>query len=285
MSDPPQLPPRRWLRRGLLGAGALAMLLVLAVLSLQRHVVFPRHLVQAPRQPVPVAGLERLWLSTDEGEVEAWLLPGRGASAQHPSPLVIFAHGNAEVIDDWPVHLQPYRTWGVSVLLVEYRGYGRSAGRPSEATIATDLVAAYDLVTARPEIDARRVILHGRSIGGGAVCALARQRPSAAIVLQSTFTSIAAIAARWLVPGFLILDRFDNEACLRQYDGPVLIVHGRKDSLIPLAQAQALARAAARSRTVLYDAGHNDCPPSFPALFDEVAAFLDEHGLRPPPTP
>ncbi|MCA9648827.1 MAG: alpha/beta hydrolase [Myxococcales bacterium] len=270
----------RRLRRWALRAGAVLLVLVLVVLGLQRHLVFPRHLVHAPDPPAPVEGRERLWLSTDGGEVEAWLLPGDHASPERPSPLVIFAHGNAELIDDWPATLRSYRSWGLSVLLVEYRGYGRSAGSPSEAAIAADLVAAHDLVTARPEIDAKRVILHGRSIGGGAVCALARQRPPAAIVLQSTFTSIRALAARWLIPGFLVLDPFDNEACLREYPGPVLIVHGRHDTLIPPAHAEALARAARRSRLVMVDAGHNDCPPQWSTFFDEVAAFLDAHGLR-----
>lgn len=273
-------PRARVLRRWLLRLGLVVILLVVVVLGLQRHVVFPRHLVEAPSEPAPVEGRERLWLTTDEGQVEAWLLPGRGASPEHPSPLVIFAHGNAELIDTWPTMLQPYRSWGVSVLLVEYRGYGRSAGSPSEAKIAADLVMAHDQVVARPEIDGSRVILHGRSIGGGAVCALARKRPPAALILQSTFSSIRAMAARWLIPGFLVLDPFDNEACLRELSAPVLIVHGRRDSLIPPSHAEALAGAAARARTVLYDADHNDCPPSWPTFFAEVAAFLDEHGLR-----
>lgn len=270
----------RALRRWSIIAATVLTLLLVVVLGLQRYLVFPRHLVHAPDPPHPVEGRERLWLSTDEGEVEAWLLPGRGASAEHPSPLVIFAHGNAELIDTWPDYLRPYREWGLSVLLVEYRGYGRSAGSPSEGSIADDLVLAYDQVTARPEIDAQRVILHGRSIGGGAVCALARRRRPAALILQSTFTSIRAMAARWFVPGFLVLDPFDNEACLHDFSGPVLLVHGRHDGLIPPSHAEALRRAAPQARLVWYDANHNDCPPSWPAFFDEVASFLDEHALR-----
>jgi fermentation-respiration switch protein FrsA (DUF1100 family) len=256
--------------------------LFLVLTSLSRAMLFPRYAVRAsPDAGAGVEGLERLWVTSDEGRVEGWLLPGRGVSAEQPGPAVIFAHGNAELIEHWPDEMARYRELGISVLLPEYRGYGRSAGSPSEAAITEDFVAFHELLVARPEVDDSRIVFHGRSLGGGAVCALARHKRPAAFILQSTFTSVADIARGWFVPRALVADPFDSREVLGTLrDTPVLIVHGERDSLIPVSHAHELARAAAGSRLVLYDCDHNDCPPRWSDFWREVEAFLDGAGLR-----
>src|SRR5699024_1012438 len=135
-------------------------------------------------------GLERLWIDSDEGAVEAWFLPGDDVEPARPGPAILFTHGNAELIDHWPDALARYRRLGVSVVLPEYRGYGRSAGSPSEAAIAQDLRALHALLSADPRVDASRIVYHGRSLGGGAVCTLLDAHPPRALILESTFTSI-----------------------------------------------------------------------------------------------
>ena len=162
---------------------------------------------------------------------------GRG----RPAPAFIFAHGNGELIDYWPDELRPVAALGAGLLLVEYPGYGRSEGAPTQERILEVFTRAYDRLAARPEVDPGRIVLIGRSMGGGAVCDLALKRPSAALVLLSTFTSLRTYAVRYLAPGFLIRDPFDNLAAVRQYPGPVLVVHGREDdggALRPRAGAQ-----------------------------------------------
>ena len=269
-------PHRKRVRRLLLGAvAALLLFWVLAVLGLQRLILFPSYAVRStPGAGDDLADLDRLWIDTDEGRVEGWFLPGRGVSEERPGPIVLFAHGNAELIEQWPDMLQPYRDMGVSLLLPEYRGYGRSAGSPSEKAITDDLERFLTEVLRRPEVDPSRVIFHGRSLGGGAVCALARRRRPAALVLQSTFTSVADVARRWLVPRFMVRDRFDNLATLGGLDVPVLLVHGRRDRLIPVAHAETLRSAAPQARLVLYDADHNDCPPDWTVFWTDVRGFL-----------
>lgn len=250
--------------------------------SLQRTLIFPRFMIPKPpadaAQRVP--GLVRLTTPVDGGEVEAWLLPGDGVSAERPGPAVIFCHGNGELIDYWPEVLSAYRAMGVSLLLPEYRGYGRSAGSPSEAGIAADLVRFYDQLAARPEVDASRILFHGRSLGGGAVCALARQRPPAAMILMSTFTSVREMARRYLMPGFLVRDPFDNLALVQEYKEPLLIFHGERDTVVPHDHATRLHAAAPGSRLVSYpDADHNDCPPEWGAFWVEVDGFLNRAGI------
>lgn len=249
--------------------------------DLRRLAIFPgRALLRSASDAGDgVTDLERFHLDTEEGRVDYWLLRAPSASAARPAPLVIFAHGNGELIEYWPDALAPYRALGMHVLLPEYRGYGRSAGRPSEANTVADLTASYDLVTARPDVDASRVVFHGRSLGGGAVCALARVRPLRAMILWSTFTSLPDIARRFLVPRALVPDVFDNLEVVRALEAPLLVVHGTKDRLIPFAHGETLARAH-HDGVLLPDHGaqHNDCPRSMPWYFEEAERFLRNAG-------
>ncbi len=267
-------------RRALLMIAALAVVsFVVIVLAIQRSMLFPRSFA-LPRADggANVEGLSRLEIESDEGPVEAYFLPGRGVDDESPGPVVIFAHGNAELIDYWTEELAPYREMGVSVFLPEYRGYGRSAGSPSEEAIRSDFVEFYDLLVARPEVDASRVVFHGRSLGGGAVCSLATERPPEAMILSSTFESVPAVAARWLVPSFLILDRFDNLSVVRDLDAKLLVFHGRADATIPFAHGETLAEAAPDGRLVAYEhAGHNDCPPAdrMDDFWEDIRAHLE----------
>ena len=265
------------MRRAGIGLATLFVLYVVGLLFFQRNLLFPRHLVRAV-DAVEIPDLDTLSIDTNEGEVEAWFLPGRSVSADHPGPLVIFAHGNGEIIDHWPAKLQPYRDRGMSVLLVEYRGYGRSAGDPSEAEIVEDAVRFYDLAVARADVDPTRVVMHGRSLGGGVVCGLARERPPAALILQSTFTSIPD-ASPWWAWSALALDPFDNLAVVTEVDAPILIMHGRADTLIPVAHAERLHAAAPQSELILYDAGHNEFPPPKAPYWRDIDAFLTSAGL------
>lgn len=259
---------------------AFAVLLVLAggyfvlACAMQRKLLFPSPSVTGGNAFDRIPGAERVWLETDVARAEAWYLPPLVAMPG-PAPLVVFTHGNGELIDDWAEAFEPPRRWGAAVLLVEYPGYGRSTGSPSQGSIAATLRSAFDRMTARAEIDPDRIIAYGRSLGGGAACALARERKVAALVLESTFTSVRRLARGFGLPGFLVRDPFDNLDALRAYPGPVLIVHGERDEIIPAEHARALHAAAPRSRLALEPCGHNDCQRPWPLLRE----FLLENRL------
>lgn len=261
--------------------GAALGITMVLVLWLGRKILFPTFALPKP-DGRPPADAQRWSLDVEGGEVEAWFLPGDGASAQAPAPAVIFAHGNGELIDHWPGPLGAYRRLGVSVLLMEYRGYGRSAGAPSEEAIVGDAVRFYDRLVALPEVDPARIVFHGRSLGGGVVTALAARRKPAAMILMSTFRSFAHLARAYGVPRFLVLDPFDSEAVLQAHpDIPLLVVHGRRDDLVPVDHGEALAGLVDDGRLVLYDAGHNDCPPTWPPFWREVEGFLRAQSVLP----
>jgi len=248
------------------------------IAGLVRPLLYPGTWTRRPAEDAGtgVPGLTRLWRTTEDGRVEAWFLPGDGVGPANPGPLVVFAHGNGELVDDWPGPLAAYRRMGLSVLLPEYRGYGRSAGRPSEAALVADALAFRDQVVDRPEVDPRRVILHGRSLGGGVACGLARARPPAALVLQSTFTRVPDVAARWGVPRRWHADVYDNEAVVGALEVPVFLVHGTEDRLVPASHAEALARAAGpRAELHLLPGPHDPFPSPWTGFFAErLAPFV-----------
>jgi fermentation-respiration switch protein FrsA (DUF1100 family) len=255
----------------------VVMLGLFGITAMQRRILFPRHLtLPMTSAGENILGLERHWIETEEGRVEGWWLP---SGREGRRPAVIFAHGNAELIDYWPPLLDHYRRLGIGVLLPEYRGYGRSAGSPSQATITEDFVRFYDWISGREDVDPARIIFHGRSLGGGVVCALALQRKPALLILQSTFTSVRDMAARFFLPGFLVADPFDNLTVVRSLDVPVLVVHGRQDELVPLEQGERLARAARRGRLWVTEGDHNSTPPDWAEFFREVERFLREMGI------
>jgi fermentation-respiration switch protein FrsA (DUF1100 family) len=238
----------------------------------QRSMLFPAPpAAGAPPRP---QFAEQVWLSTSFGRVEAWYLPPLGRPGT-PAPLLVFTHGNGELIDYWPEEFDPARQRGVGVLLVEYPGYGRSDGSPSEASITEGVLAAYDWARQQAGIDQSRIIPYGRSLGGGAAAILANARPVPALILESSFSSTAAFASGFGAPRFLLRDAFDNVAAVTAFKGPVLIVHGDRDDIVPPDHARALAAASANVTLRFLSCGHNDCPRPWA----EVMSFLASAGL------
>jgi pimeloyl-ACP methyl ester carboxylesterase len=233
----------------------------------QRSILFPRPPVTgAPPRP---AFAEQVWLPTSFGRVEAWYLPPIGTH-DGPAPLLLFTHGNGELIDYWPEEFDPARARGIGVLLVEYPGYGRSDGSPSETAITEGVLAAYGWAQQNTRIDTSRIIPYGRSLGGGAAAIVAKARPVPALIFESAFSSVAAFASGFGAPRFLLRDRFDSVAALASFKGPVLILHGDRDDIVPPNHARVLAAASSNATVRFLPCGHNDCRRPWA----EVLAFL-----------
>lgn len=276
--DPPPRARTRWWWAALIG------LLILGgppmLVGLQRAILFPTAHVPLPPAHWPrPAGIERVDVTHDDGISEGWFLPGRGVSVTAPGPVVFFAHGNGELIDYAAPALEPYRARGVSVALLEYRGYGRSGGSPSEAALVEDVQRFYDAVMARPDVADGQAIAHGRSLGGGVMCGLAAHRPLKGLVLESTFRSVRLIARRFMLPGVFVADPFESEPVVARFTGPVLVMHGHRDEIIPFEHGRVLAERAADSELVDFASGHNDMPHGerYWAAIDRV---LSRAGVR-----
>ncbi len=251
----------------------------LVLFLLQRRMLFPG----GERVPERGAssdlgpGVHRVRLELYSGLVEAWYMEPEETGA--PGPALVFAHGNAELIEDWTA-LGELTQFGLGVLLVEFPGYGHSEGQPSRSDIGEAFKAGYDWLVARPEVDPERVVVMGRSIGGGVATDLAASRPTRALILQSTFSSVSRMAwEAFKAPGLLLRDAFDNEKVLRSFDGPVLLMHGVHDDVIPFTHARALAADRPDAELIEWDCAHNDCPPDWDAFISDVTNFLADHSV------
>ena len=267
--------------------------LILAILGyfalifvLQRRMAFPGTLRDSPR-PTAFAppDVTQVWLEASFGPVEAWFFSSVGpegaerAEGDVHRPTIIFAHGNGELIEDWYGDMEHLAAAGANALLVEFPGYGHSRGKPSRSTLRETFTLAFDWLIARDDIDADRIVAHGRSLGGGVVGDLALNRPIRALVLQSTFSSAGAIARGNFVPGFLVRDRFDNRRAISGFSGPVLLMHGVRDDVIPYTHAETLAAAREGLEITDIDCAHNDCAPQWPEIVASVTAFLRSNAL------
>ena len=237
----------------LVPAGVVAAYLAL-LFVVQRSMLFP---MPPPMPGGPDKRAELIRVKTDGGEAVGLFLP---SSVNEPAALMMFTHGNGELADYWVDDFDVAREWGFGVLLVEYPGYGRAPGSPSEKSITEATRALFDWAVTDPRVDPERIVAWGRSLGGGAVAQLALERPVAAMILESTFTSVADFARQFVAPGFLVRDRFDTRKALASYRGPLLIMHGNRDTLVPFAHGKELAGIVPGAQFRELPCGHNDCP-------------------------
>lgn len=246
---------------------------------LQDQIIFPRHSIPKSTGITPPPDRIEVWIINERGEkVEGWYLPP--LSRETPHPLLVFFHGNAELIDFDADDFQTCRRWGMGVFLPEYRGYGRSQGKPGQRGIAADMIQFRKWLLQNPDIDPNRIVYFGRSLGGGVACQLARNYPPAALILQSTFTSLKKMARRYIVLPFFIKHPFDNEKVIASLKCPIYIVHGNRDTLIPVSHGQRLHQLAPHSVYREVPTGHNDMPMDA-AFWQSIHAFLQSNGILP----
>ena len=209
-SDARSLSVRKRVGRVLLRLGVLLGCVYLVacgtLYTMQDSIIYPRSQIgEAPPDSERPGDVESVWITAKDGsKVQAWFLRGEGRSASSPGPAAVLTHGNGELIDDNLKTARMYQQWGVSVMMPEYRGYGRSGGSPGQAAITDDLRAFHEWLIKRPEVDASRLVYHGESIGTGYACVLADDFPPKALILNSPFMSMTAMAGRYLMPGSLV---------------------------------------------------------------------------------
>lgn len=203
--------------------------------------------------------LEEVWLRAEDGtRLFGWYVENPAAPA-----VLLWCHGNAgNIIHRLHNLAELYRT-GFSVFLFDYRGYGRSEGRPSEEGVCLDALAAHRYVTATRRVPPERLILFGRSLGAAVAGDLAVKRPAAGLVLESPFPSVAAVVRAHyfgLPLHWLLGSDFDLLGKLRLISIPVLVIHGDRDDIIPLDLGRAVFEAAREPKSlyVIPGADHND---------------------------
>lgn len=263
----------------------LAVLLLVAYViyalllaTFQRYLIYPGRNLVPPTIPSGVAaGAESFWIITSFGKVEGRFVAAKSAGRQ---PVVIFFHGNGELVDALSSELYQLHQLGCGILLVEYPGYGRSSGRPHQRSLAETALAAFDMVVQRPEVDPKRVVSFGVSLGSGPAIALAAQRPVRALVVAAPPASLRPFAHKRLLPSFLLHDAFDNAELVKKYSGPTLVLHGQHDSVMPFSHGQKVAAEAAHGQLVPLFADHNDLL-GVPGFWKAVEKFFSVTGVTP----
>lgn len=236
----------------------LAAYAVNPLVCLEERGIFPREYApQAPVRP-PYSRAEILVREIDGGRVEAIFVPTNNPV---PAPLIVYFHGNAEIQDFEPHIVEEYGRLGFNVLLPEYRGYGRSAGQPSQRAIQSDAAYFVDEIARRPSVAPGRLVIHGRSLGGAVAADLALVRKPQALILESTFISVPAMVEEKMgIPGFMVKNRFQTDDVVAAAKFPMLIFHGDADDVVPVSHGRKLRDLNPRVVYVEYHCAHNDLP-------------------------
>ena len=244
---------------------------------LQEQLIFlTRPLADADRYAAGVlpGATEVEMVAHDGTRLHGWLRHTAGETA---SPgLVIYFGGNAEEVSGQMHDAPMLAPWSVAAF--NYRGYGLSEGRPSEAALVADALAIYDRLAARDDVDPNRIVVLGRSLGSGVAVQLAASRPVRAVVLVSPFDSLRSIAGKQypFVPVSLLLEHpFDSLARAPEIEAPLLVIAGERDRLIPPAFSRRLhdAWAGPKRWVLLPEADHNDIDTG-PGYWPPMREFL-----------
>ena len=258
-------------------AAILAIVVVgfplLMFLMQDRLLFFPQPLNAAQREAIGrhFSFAKETFIQGESGErLQAWFVPGEAGK-----PLVLYFGGNAEEVS-WMIEDARSRVPGLGWLLVSYRGYGGSEGKPSEAAISADALRWHDFAT--QELGARQVIVFGRSLGSGAAVFLASQRPLKAVVLVTPFDSLVEVAKHHypLLPvQSLLRHPFDSASRAPKISVPLLCVAASRDEVIPAVHAKRLYEAwgGPKRWLLLEEAGHNTTD-SHPLFWRAVTDFL-----------
>jgi fermentation-respiration switch protein FrsA (DUF1100 family) len=261
---------------------AYAAVLALVFLFQNRLVYYPeigRDITVTPKSYG--LGHEPVDIPTRDGEtLHAWWVP-----AAHARGTVLFFHGNAGNISHRLDYLLMFHRLRYSTLIVDYRGYGRSTGSPSEEGTYRDAEAAWDYLRGAREVRAQHLVLAGESLGGAVATWLAARVGPRAVLLFSTFTSATDLGAEiyWFLPVRLISRLgYDNLANLKRVALPVFIAHSRDDDIVPYAHGRKLFDAAGEPKTFLeMRGGHNEgFVFARKEWVAELGAFLDRHANK-----
>ncbi len=241
-------------------------------------IYFPQKALEAHPRDYGLAA-DVLSIESPDARLHGWWIHGSGRRA------VLFFHGNAGNISHRLERARLLGELGLDIVLVDYRGYGESSGRPSEAGLYADGEAIYRCATDRgfrPE----QIILFGESLGSAVALETALRHPCAAVILETPFLSIPAMARAIypFLPGFLIRTRFDNETKIAGLSVPKLIVAAERDEIVPPEHARRLFELARPPKElyVIPGASHNDTYIAGGSQYrDTLKSFLNLPASRP----
>jgi fermentation-respiration switch protein FrsA (DUF1100 family) len=217
------------------------------------------------------ADVEKKWINLENGEIECWLL-----SDDLKRSSIIFAHGNTGYIDTNLMFARMIQALGYHVLLVEYPGYGRSSGKPSEESITEGFSKAFDWLVSLPNVG--NVAGYGNSLGSSIIARLSNERPLDLLILKSGVASFARlISKKVFIPERFVVNPFNSLGYVALYKMPVLLLHGKADPIVLYENAVALNNAALNSELVSFDGDHDS--PNEEETLEQLQKFFQKHSF------
>jgi uncharacterized protein len=227
--------------------------IILLYLLQAKLIFFPEKL--PPTFKYTSSGTEIFLETSDHERINALFFRGTR------SDVILYCHGNAGSLDNWQFVAEDFYKAGYSILIFDYRGYGKSSGRISEEGFYHDVLRCYDYL--REYFQEDEIVVYGRSIGTGVAVDLCSKTKVKGLVLEAPYTSLVNLAKEkfgLFLPGIYLKTRFNNMAKINQIECPVLLIHGTEDSLIPARESQMLFNTFnGRKKLILVKGGgHND---------------------------
>ena len=220
--------------------------------------------------------IEDAWFESDDGTQ----LHGRYVPKESAGAAVLLCHGNGGNITHRIDTLEMlHRRSDASVLIFDYRGYGRSKGKPNEEGLLSDARAARRWLAVRENIPESDVVLMGESLGGAVAVDLAARDGARALVLESTFSSLPDVAAYhypWLPVRWAMRTRFDSASKIVNYHGPLLMAHGEADTIVPLRYGRRLFEAANLPKQFILLPKHDHNVPLPTSFYDTLGEFFEK---------
>ncbi len=292
----------RWSRRGLIGLAIAYGLTCGWLWAFQRQLIFhPKStLLHSPADPGFKLPYQEITIPVPHSadQLRGWWIPGPGAEAivtlpQEPAKVlkspktVLFFCGAGGNRSYFLARIEGLRQLGFAVMVVDYRGYGQSQGDfPSEAQLYEDSNLAWNYLTQVRQVPPRQIVLYGESLGGAIAIQLATQHPQiAGVIIQSSFTSMAAIAQhrpllRLFPINWLLTQRFDSLSKVSQVRSPILFIHGTADRTVPVAMSQQLYQAASPPKQLHLIPGAEHVKiyrPGEDSYLKAIQQFVDQH--------
>ena len=233
-----------------------------------------------PEMPPPswAAGSEEVWMECDDGVRTHGLWWGEPENG----PVILFLHGNAQEVYSWSLVHRELLPLECRMLLIDYHGYGKSGGEPHEAGLYLDGRAAMRWLSHKG-IEDKEIIIFGKSLGGAVACEIAQGRELKALILESTFTSLAGVASRlfpMLPDGASLGEEYASIDKIGDVKCPILVIHGDMAELIPIVEGKTLFEAAPEPKELYLvpGAGHNDVfMVAGSGYAGRIGTFLDQH--------
>lgn len=244
----------------------------------RRSIFFPMKGIEARPNDVGL-DYEDVYFKTEDGlTLNGWFLKYPKAK----TTLILF-HGNAGNISHRLEKVSILRNLGLNIFIIDYRGYGRSQGRPSEEGIYKDGLAAFDYLIIRSDIDKDKIISFGSSLGGAVAINLAKARPVACLIVDSSFTSAKEMGHKFFpyIPSFLFSTKFDSIGKVKTINSPKFFIHSLNDEIVPFEFGQKLYQTSSPPKEFLKIlGGHNTgFLESQDLIKEKLSLFLKNIGL------